>query len=301
MPSRLSVGLILAFWLAVTGFVVDRDVLPRLRSDAPPAIRIDLSDEATQTVPARWSVWRGGQQVGLLQTRMSYVAADDTFQFVSTYRNLRFDVSGLRCEVPELTITLRVGRDGDLRAQDMAGKLKGMVAAGPVTVFEAEATADVSGVVRDGFLYGHVRLKSPLGDIDQLLDPVPVPQGQVLNPLQPVNRLRDVRPGRRWVVYEVNPLADALAALAQGLLKKHAGAALAGMAADSGKREPLVAQVSDRPEVLTRKGDKEVPCWVIEYRGEKASAKTWVAVDDGKVLRQEATGQGEALRLERED
>jgi hypothetical protein len=183
----------------------------------------------------------------------------------------------------------------------MTGTLKATVTAGGVGLFDATATADVSGVVRDGYLYGHCMVRSPLGDVSQPLDPVPVPAGQVLNPLLPVNKLRDVRPGRRWLVYEVNPLADALAALGQGLLKQHAGAAVAGMAARTGGREPLVAEVSDRPEPLTRRNDKTADCWVIEYRGESLTAKTWVAVTDGKVLRQEAAGQGETLRLERED
>jgi hypothetical protein len=317
MPSRLSLVLILGFWLSVTGYVIHRDVWPRLYGDAPPAIRIDLSDEATQTVPARWIIYRGDQQIGILNTRMEYVAEDNTFRFVSTYKNLQFDVNALqfliRFEIPDLVTTMTVSRNGELRGQTMAGELIGRLLAGPVEVHKVRATASAAGIVRDGQLVGQLSVQSPLGDLDQPLEPVPVPGGQVLNPLQPVNRLRDVRPGQRWVVHEVNPLFDAMADFGQSLLKERVGTQLAGFNLRSGSR-PLVARVLDQPELLPPSTQKigmtrlavqsqEPPaeCWVIEYRGDHGTAKTWVRVSDGKVMRQEASGQGETLRLERED
>jgi hypothetical protein len=290
MPSRLGVGLIVLFWLATTGYVVEREVLPRLGSDAAPAIRIDLSDEATQTVPARWSVWRGTEKVGSLTTRMEHVREDDTFQFISTYSQIRVEVAGVRFEAPQLTTTIRVGRAGDLRAQRVHGKLAARF--GP---FDAAADLDADGTVRAGEL----RLASPFGDQDEPLEPVPVPAGQVLNPLQPVNRLRDVRPGRRWQVYLSDPLADAAAALVRRLAKSAPGGGLIPPA--GGDRGPLLAEVAGRPELLARSRGEPVECRVIDYRGNGAAARTWVAVEDGKVLRQEATAHGDTLRLERED
>lgn len=303
MPSRLGVGLILLFWLLTTGYVFNRDVLPRLRSDAPPALRIDLADEATQATPVRWTVWRGTTQVGTLNTKMEYRESDDTFSFMSIYSNLRLDtdVGGMkvRCEVPALKLVVRVGRAGELRSQDMAGNLKGTLMLGPVPAGEATAEATLTGVVKNGELIGRCVLKSSLGDVDRPLDPVPVPAGQVLNPLQPVNRLQDVRPGRRWLVYEVDPLGESVSQLIRGLLAEHVQSKLVSLPPPS--REPLVAEVLAEPENLPRRKGEPVPCWVIEYRGEKATAKTWVSVADGRVLRQEATGHGEMLRLERED
>lgn len=303
MPSRLGVGLIVLFWLATTGFLFDRDVLPRLRSDAPPAFRIDLADEATQTVPVRWTVWRGDTPVGTLNTKMEYRESDDTFAFVSQYRGLRveFDATQLklRCDIPDLRLTVRVGRAGDLREQDMAGTLAGTALVGPVPLGELTADATLTSRVVNGELVGRCVLKSPLGDLDRPLDPVPVPAGQVLNPLQPVNRLQDVRPGRRWLVYEVNPVRDSLFQMVQGVLKEQAKSTLLSLPPPG--REPLIAEVRAEPEDLVRRKGEPHPCWVIEYRGEKATARTWVSVADGRVLRQEASGQGEALRLDREE
>jgi hypothetical protein len=63
----------------------------------------------------------------------------------------------------------------------------------------------------------------------------------------------------------------------------------------------LTAEVLSQPQTLTWQG-KDVECWVIEYRGDDDStARTWVSKKDNKVLRQEAFGMGEQLRLQRED
>ena len=83
MPSRPAVVVIVVFWLATAGFAAYRDLWPRLVSSGPPPIAIDLVDEAraSQQAPARWTIFRGDQRVGSLQTWMSYVEADDTFVF----------------------------------------------------------------------------------------------------------------------------------------------------------------------------------------------------------------------------
>lgn len=301
MPTRLSIGLIVAFWLVTTGYTVQRDLLPRLWSDAPPAIRIDLSDEATQAVPARWTVIRNDVPIGTLNTRMSYDPDEDSFAFESTYRNVQLVVQGLHCEIPELILTIRVGRQGDLRAQRMVGQLIGKLMAGPVEAFRAEAKVRVEGTVQNGMLVGICHVDSPLGEIHQPLEPTPVRKGQLLNPLQPVNRLRDVRPGRRWVVYESNPLGEAVLAMGQGLLKKHAGSALMNFPKQDHERPQWIAEVASQPEVLSRRANRDVSCWVIDYRGDSGTARTWVSVEDGRVLRQEARSQGEVIRLDRED
>ena len=93
MPSRLGIGFIVLFWLAATAHVGYREVWPRFFSDGPPPLRIDLADEAAQTVPTYWDVYRGDQRVGKLTTRMQYVPEDDTFRFLNTYMNLTLEQS----------------------------------------------------------------------------------------------------------------------------------------------------------------------------------------------------------------
>ncbi len=293
MPSRTGLLLIVAFWLATTGLVVRRDVLPRLLAEGPPPIAIDLADEASQVVPVRWSVVRGGQVVGRVITQMSYQESDDTFRFSHNYKGLTIDLPVGTIEVPEVTAYVRVTRSGDLREQGLDGSVVVKVG-GARSPLELPASAKVRGEVKDGVLVGRCEIKSPLGQVDTPLDPVPVPEGRVLNPLMPVNRLGQVRPGQRWVVPQVNPLADAAAAMLRGQSKS--------LPIPLPDRAPadLIADVLAEPQERAWK-DKAADCWVIEYRADEVVARTWVRVGDGKVLRQEAFGAGERVTLEREE
>lgn len=303
MPSRRGVVLILLFWLASTTHVVYYDVWPRLFSDAPPPIRIDLTDEAAQVVPTKWKIYRGDEPVGTLTTRTEYIPDDDTFRFTNTYHKLSFDFSTVAVEFPRLETTIRVTRAGGLREQRMSGELRASAKLGPVTVPIGDASADVNGVVTSGRLVGTCVIRYPANAVtpavERTLEPVPVPAGQVLNPMSPVSRLRDVRPGQRWVIRQVDPLRDSLTILFREVLKSSELASTA-LPQQSGNQE-LLAEVLRTPEKLERAGKEPVECWVIEYRGEGVQARTWVGREDGRVMRQEATGYGERLRFERDD
>ncbi len=48
MPPRVAVAGIVAFWVAVTGYVVKRDVWPRVFATGPPPVAIELADEAKE-------------------------------------------------------------------------------------------------------------------------------------------------------------------------------------------------------------------------------------------------------------
>ncbi|HJZ90878.1 MAG TPA: hypothetical protein VKE40_08395, partial [Gemmataceae bacterium] len=61
----------------------------------------------------------------------------------------------------------------------------------------------------------------------------------------------------------------------------------------------LLAEVQVETEPVTHRG-KTHTCRVIVYRAEKVTARTWVDVQDGKVVRQEATMLGETMALQRE-
>lgn len=284
MPSRRAIALILAFWLAVTGYVGYRDVWPRYFSSGPPPVLIDLADEAAQTVPVRWTVSRNGRPVGRLVTRMRYVEADDTFQFAHQYTDLRFEVGAVAVVFPGLTNTVRVTRAGDLR--ELATDARIEVRVGGLKL--GDAAARVAGTVTGGELLATAELKAPppFGDSSKTLAPIPVPRGQPLNPLQPVNRIAGLTPGRRWVVHPFDPLAEITRQF--------------GLGGKAGEPESLVAEVASEPRDLDRK-DGPVPCWVIEYRNSTLTAHTWVRVSDGKVLRQEAVERGERLTLDRDE
>ena len=296
MPSRPTILAVVLFWLAAVGWVGYRDVWPRLAASGPPPVAVELGDEASQLVPVRWNVTRGGQRVGRLTTPMTYQDTDDTFRLTHKYANLTFDFGRIRAMFPEVTLTTRVARGGALREQGMAGRMQVQLKTGEEFQTIAEARADVEGEVRGGVFHSRCDIDSPLLKVKRDLDPVPVPDGQALSPLQPVGRIANVRPGQRWVVHEVNPLRDAMGSVLKGFVGEQ------GFGLPAEKREAFVATVGDRPEPLPWGKDKaDVTCWVIDYRAGDARVRTWVRADDGRVLRQEASRDGETLALERDE
>lgn len=286
MPSRRSVALILAFWVAVTGYVAYRDVWPRVFGGGAPTVAVELSDEATQSVAVRWAIHvRGQPKPGKLVTQMKYVDADDTFRFTYTYTDLRFETGGVVLAVPNMTSVVRVTRGGDLREQSVEGKMEATAHGVPV-----EASVKIRGTVAGKHLTATCEIQALGLNINKTLAPVPVPGGQPLNPLQPVNRLTGVRPGRRWEVRESNPLNDALGAL----LRENVG-----QIGKQTERPPPIGEVLSDPQELDWHR-QSVSCWVIGYRREgELIARTWVRRDDGKVLLQEAFEKGEAMSIVR--
>ncbi len=290
MPSRRSLALILGFWVVVTCYVLYRDVAQVLFASGPPPIAIDLADEAAQNIPIRWTLTWNGKPAGKLTTQMRYIEADDTFRFTNDYRGFRYEASGITVVVPELRNVTRISRGGDLREQSGDGKLEISFRG-----LSLEATAKVIGKVVDGQLIATCELKSPFGDLSKTLDPVPVPRGLPLNPLQPVNRIAHLSPGREWIVYQNSPLDDALATLAREKLGQ------LGLKLPEEKQGALRAKVLANAQNLDWH-EHATSCWVIEYqRDGELVAKTWVRVTDGKVLRQEAFKQGENMSIERDE
>lgn len=291
MPPRSVVLGIVAFWLAVTGFAFYRDVWPRLFSDQAPPVSIELADEARQNVPARWAIVRNGERIGRLVTQMQYLDATDEFKFTYRYSDLALEQSGIVMKLPDALSEVSLSRAGHLKAQSMTAKAEALLNG----VSVAQGSVSVRATVTNGALTGRAEIKSTLLNLEGDLDPVPVPAGLPLNPLQPVNRIANVRPGDRWEVHESNPLQDAVGNLFR---KKLAETGL--RLPEEKKRDSLVARVSAEQQELTIRGEG-VRCWVIEYRRAEVVARTWVRASDGKVLKQEAFEKGETLSFERED
>jgi hypothetical protein len=291
MPSRRSVVLIVLFWVATTGYIAYRDIWPVLFASGPPPIAIELADEAAQNVPIRWKIYWNNTNAGQLVTQMRYVEADDTFRFINDYKNLKLDVAGITMTVPEFTTVVRVTRTGDLREQSAEGKLE-MELRG-VT---GSITVKLVGTVNEGKLTTHfdgslIIAGLHMRPISRPLDAVPVPTGQPLNPLQPVNRIRGVKPGRQWVVNESDPMKDVGEAFEKEL----------GLKLPDTQRAPLVGEVLTEAKEL-HWGKHTDTCWVIEYRRDgELIARTWVRVSDSKVLKQEAFHKGETIAIEREE
>lgn len=289
MPSRLSVLCIVLFWVGTLAVVVRRDVWPRLFASGPPPVSVEVGDEASQLLPTPWTIYRGTTRVGRLETRTTYVDADNTFQFTHEYSGLEMEVAGVNLRVPRLSTSTRVTRAGTLREQHMSGKLEA-----DLRGIKIEAEMTVNGRVENGLFVGTCEIKSPLFNLNRPLDPVPVPNGHAVSPLQVVNRVTGIRAGQDWVVHEVNPLSEAVGMLLREQIGK------TGFTIPERKRDPLIARVSSATQGLTWKGE-DVPCWVIEYRDAEVKARTWVRASDGKVLKQEAFEKGEQLTVLRDE
>jgi hypothetical protein len=286
LPSRVTTIGIFAFWLLTAGWFIRRELAPTWGAGDAPPYAIELADEAMrQAVPVIWSVHRNGEFLTTATTRVEYVEPDDTFSLNCELR--KFDlVTGqtLAVIVNDLRNVYRVSR---------AGELLGMRTDLAVTVGGSRIDLMVAAEVKEGRALLRCTVRSPWGSFEPPLEPVPVSAAGVLNPLHPVQRVRGLRPGQRWTMPLVDPLADALRVALGRFVKDTLGGQALSM---SGPRS-LVAEVTG-PRGLEWNG-REHDCYVIEYAGDDYRAATWVRVRDGLVLRQEAGGNGDEFVLQR--
>ena len=224
------------------------------------------------------------------RTWIDYHIEDDTFSLHSEAKNLELNFSFLASvRVPLLSSVYRVGRNGELRSMntDLRASVFSDLLKGDGVNFSAispEPCAD-GRFLADGWFEG-----GPGGKQDFKLEPVEMSdRAAVLNPLHPVNRLSNVRPGQRWRMPLMDPLADAVRRSVPGV---------PGMA--ESRMRILEAEVLVEPRSLEW-NEGEASCLVIEYRSDgELAARTWVQASDGLVLRQEAMQGGEMLVLYRE-
>jgi hypothetical protein len=307
MPPRAVTWAILVFWLATFAWFCHHDLWPRLRPGQKPPYTIDLDQEASGASGRQWQVFYNGQTIGNATTWVSHRRGDDTYELVTkcwfdpdkfTFPvNVPFLGHFGDLDLTHMESTYHVTRDGDLRAveADVVAELrKGPrkprgVDPGPE--FRGRDTAEirghVEGVVKDGTFAPVWVVESPLVGRQELRsDPVEVATGHsLLSPLQPWNRLLDVQEDKRWQIRLFDPLMDSVSTL------------LPGAARAVNVRE-LEAGVLQGTQDLTWH-NVEVPCLVIEYRGDDITGRTYVRKSDGLVLRQEMTRQEHRLTLER--
>jgi hypothetical protein len=290
MPPRWLSLAIVAFWLATTGFLLYRDVWPLLLPGQAPPYTIDLEDEVqTQQAHIHWNVSYNDHDYLRAETWVE-PNPDDTFtlkarlkpQVVVAPKDHEGGAEpfGGLVKIQKSTSSYRVTRSGDLRAVSVDFAVEAN-AAGLTLAGDGE----LSGEVRDGKFYSRLRVHHPGGTFEKDLEPVAVSRhGSVLSPLHPLNRIDGLRPGQTWRLPLVDPIKDALLALATG---------------QAGEEKSVEARVLPETQTLTW-NNHPVACLVIEYQGEDVTARTWVRADNGLVLRQEAKRDGERWVLQRE-
>jgi hypothetical protein len=311
MPSRSWTLAILAFWLGTMGWYCYKVVWPRLRPGERPPYTIDLSDEITGLEPRRWDLYRNGRRVGWANTWVKYRYQDNTYKVTGKYvfhspqdQGGRADDSApenqkmvfpflagtVQVQVNEFDSTNWITRDGDLRELDGGVSL---TAIGPPGVLgprgRYDIQAHVSGRVEGGYLRPHWKLERPWA-LEHETEPILVANNHsVLNPLQPWNRLRNIRPGQTWRVQLFDPLTESATASIKALIP-----------VSLPKVEYLDAVVQEIPDDRPwGNPPQQVSCLIVEYRGDKLHAWTWVRRSDGLVLRQEAVRNEGATYEER--
>jgi hypothetical protein len=282
MPPRHFVLAIVLFWAATSGWLFHRDLWPKLRPGEPPPFTIDLAAEAQRNMPTTfWDVYRGDRRIGQAETAIRYREADDTFALYSRLSRLQMGPAS-PVQVDGMTSTYRVTRAGQLR------EIQVDVSLALILPVRLDVQGQIKGEVRNQSFAPHCTIRVPLLNREKKLDFEPVPvsaNGNVLNPLHPVNRVAGLRPGQHWRMPLIDPLRDALAAN----FGTNVGACF------------LEAHVLPKTE-LVRWEEQDWPCLVIEYHGDDGtSARTWVRESDGLVLRQLAIFQDEQLVLQRGD
>jgi hypothetical protein len=268
MPPRTLTWSIVIAWTAMSSWLFYRDLWPQLQHDDPPPFKIDFSDEVlVKRPPVRWTVLRNGKATYVMKSEMSYDADLDLFEMSSELN----PKPGLPADTPlferiSMKSVYVVTRDGELRK------------------FSINTTVPFFGEVKmDGEYRGDQlisRVAVPGFGFKKDLDPVKVvAKGNALNPLQPMDRLSHLQPGREWNMTLSEPLIDALSGVRE--LKD------ISMFKDNSVKQLRAKVLAD--EYSLKFGAREESCYVIEYTGDDAHGKTWVRASDGLVLKQEFT------------
>jgi hypothetical protein len=302
MPSRWQCLLIVASWVAATGWLYYREMEPNLRTHEPPPYVIDLTAETQIVHPSVvWKVFQNDQtqESYRAKTRMEHQVDDDSFVLYAEVLPNRMLSKPVQASllVQRLESSYRVSREGRLLAMNVEGKLSSR----PVPWLPElgiEPEFQLKGTVAHQVLIVQVLLPQLDGVMREAKSNFQIPisnNGALFLPLHPVHKIHGVRPGRTWRVPRLDPLDDA----ANTLYRK-----LAFSSTQSTGRF-LSARVRDQkvPFPYDMGDGEDHVCWVIDYQGdegESESATTWVEVDTDLVLCQEARRETGSLRLVRD-
>lgn len=295
MPPRYLTLAIVGFWLATVGWLFQRDLKPRLWPAGPPPFTIDITDEAQSTVSVHWDIFQDGEIKGYSETGIRYFPEDDTYELKGLYKFWTTGVVGTGIADQIIDSGYRVTREGQLRAIRAEVTIRQKVPFNLAGIKNFQVEAQVEGQVKDRLFKPHGKIKATnLDNPDEQfempfdLEGVSVAdQGSVLNPLQPLNRLPNIRPGQTWSMPIVDPLTQALQESAKAIVGPKLAEALKGTGSSV---SVLHARVLPKPQILVWGDDREkqeVLCLVIEYEGEDIRLRTWVRQDNSLILQQE--------------
>jgi hypothetical protein len=267
MPPRLITGAILVFWLAMTGWLIQREVLPMMLAGELPSIQPDLTDEIGKPKIAWTILHRDGQRAG---SATSWIVANEQrtleLHSIFNFRDPFLQITKIEC-------MNRVNEEGKLQALSVKFDL------------ESRQAVEIRGEVVDQTLtprlfHNDDEIKFlDLGTVDMTDQP------NVVNPMNLVNRLRGLRGGQTWKITLFDPFRGMKNQFVNDFVKQMMVPA-------------LIAEVTSDTLLWDR---QEVECYKIEYHeiGKDVTARTWVRKTDGLVLQQESEHLGFAMVLSR--
>ncbi len=269
MPPRSLTWAIVAFWLATSGWLIYREPGLRLEPGEPTLFEMDLTDEA-RIDPAnsarspigriRWTLTRNDHPAGRLDTGIRYNTPEDPYELYGY--QLRITPSGpLTGENYAVQIDSTYHLDWQGRCHAFAAEiipnraLPGLRNA-PLTRLE--------GWLRDS--HCGIRWQHRADDASRVETVAASDRGNVLNLLQPLNRMPGLSAGQRWHM----PVVDLLAGLTEG-------------------GTPTLRRVEAQVEEGTlQRQRRAVHCWIVTYHSEGVlRGRTWVRTLDALVLQQE--------------
>jgi hypothetical protein len=271
MPPRLITGAILAFWLVMTGWLIEREVVPMMVADVSPSFQPDLTDEIGSPVVA-WTVLQDGKRLGSATSRV-HGNDDRTFEFQSSYQFNQFTIGPV--EIQQIEQRYKVSEEGKLMSVTVkfVGKLG-----------KPGFTLDLKGDVVNDELHPRLLFNDEqTPDIGKIKF---VQKGNFVNPMHLLNRLRGLREGRTWTINLPDIQAGVEHPLFRDLIRKIGGPSV------------LIAEVTTDTLAWDH---REVACYKIEYHepGKEVTVRTWVRRIDGLVLQQDTSQFGFDLVLQR--
>ncbi|HEY7424802.1 MAG TPA: hypothetical protein VH682_11280 [Gemmataceae bacterium] len=303
MPPRwLSAGIV-AWWLAMMGWLFWHELWPNWRPGEPPQFHIDLVEEVRhrERPPTYWNVHHQNKgdakprDTFRAKTWTDYQQEDDTFTFHAELMAQKTSLKLFGFKVTLMKSAYRVNRAGQLRDLEFKVNFSLQTPSGGEKKFweqqdntEPPVQLKLWGEVRDDQFFAHCRADVLLATkhLEMDLPPAPVSHhASVLLPLHPVNRIHGLRPGQSWRQPLVDPIGDAFSALGAG-----------------GGIHYINARVLPQPQVLTGGGDPKMTCLVIEYEDEgQLVGRTWVEQDSELVQQQEAILDGDHWTMKRDN
>ena len=301
MPPRwLSAGIV-AWWLAMMGWLFGHDLWPSWRPGEPPSFYIGLVEEV-EGLKTHWDVqhWKEGEQkpanIFRGTTWVDYQREDDTFTFQARLDAKKEPLELFGFNVASMRSKYRVNREGHLRDLrfEVNFSLQARQAPREEKLWERRSDSEDSAVqlalwgeVRDDRFFAHCRANVRLATkhLEMDLPPVTVSHNaSMLLPLHPVNRIHGLRPGQSWRQPLVDPIGDAIGALG-----------------GRGGIHYINARVLP-PQVLKGDGDPDMTCLVIEYEEEgQLVGRTWVEKGSERVQQQEAILDGDHWTMKRDN